>query len=262
MSTRHLRIKSVKSVVSKERNIKLTIAYDGAGYHGWQRQADGITTVQQTLEEAVVRVVNHPVSLRGSGRTDTGVHADGQVANFFTDSPIPAEKLHHAINSRLGRDIRVRRAEDVPADFDAIGSAKSKRYRYTLFNHEDLPPRMRLYCYHYWQECDVKPMQRAAALLQGEHDFASFQSAGAERESTVRNLMRCEVQREEHWIHFDFQANGFLYNMVRNLVGTLLQVGRGHWGPEVIPEILAAKDRRAAGPKAPPEGLTLVEVYY
>lgn len=245
-----------------QRNIKLTIAYDGSGYHGWQRQADGIVTVQQLLEETLVQVTHHPVTLRGSGRTDTGVHADGQVANFFTDSPIPDERIHLALNARLPKDIRVRKAEPVPDDFDAIRSSKSKLYRYTLFNHEDLPPKMVRYCYHYWRECTVEPMQQAAALLEGEHDFACFQSSGAERESTVRNLMQCRVWRDENWVHFDLEANGFLYNMVRNIVGTLLEVGQGNWPPEKMQEILANKDRQQAGPKALPNGLTLMWVKY
>jgi tRNA pseudouridine38-40 synthase len=245
-----------------KRNIKLTIAYDGSGYHGWQRQADGIVTVQQLLEEALVQVTHHPVKLRGSGRTDTGVHADGQVANFFTDCTIPAERIHLALNARLPKDIRVRKAEPVPDDFDSIGSSRSKLYRYTLFNHADLPPKMVRYCYHYWRECAVEPMQQAAAYLEGQRDFACFQSAGAKRESTVRHLMQCRVHREDHWVHFDLEADGFLYNMVRNIVGTLLEVGRGNWPPEKIKEVLAAQDRKKAGPKAPPNGLTLMWVKY
>lgn len=245
-----------------ERNIKLTIAYDGSDYHGWQRQANGIVTVQQTLEEALVRVVNHPLTIRGSGRTDTGVHALGQVANFRSTTPIPVERLHHAINSRLPKTIRVRKAEDVGLDFDAILSAQSKLYRYLIFNHEDLDPRMNRYCYHYWHHCDEKRMQQAAAHLVGEHDFVAFASAGNERESTVRHLMRCDVSRDEHNLIFDLEANGFLYNMVRNIVGTLLEVGRDYWPVDRVPEILANKDRQQAGPKAPPNGLTLQEVYY
>lgn len=245
-----------------QRNVKLTIAYDGSAYHGWQRQRDGIITVQEVLEQTMARVVNHPVNLRGSGRTDTGVHADGQVANFFTDTRIPTAKLPHALNSRLPRDIRIRHALDAPDDFDAIGSARSKLYRYAVYNHSPLPPRADRYCYHCYHKCELAPMRRAAELLLGEHDFASFASAGCQVQSTVRTLLRCQVSRQFHWLYFDLEATGFLYHMVRNIVGTLLEIGRGHWSAEQITDILAACDRSAAGPMAPPNGLTLKWVRY
>jgi tRNA pseudouridine38-40 synthase len=245
-----------------QRNVKLTIAYDGSGYHGWQRQSDGITSVQQTIEETMMRIVNHPVALRAAGRTDTGVHAEGQVANFFTDSPIPTAKLAHAINSRLPQDIRIKLSEDVSDDFDSTLSAKSKLYRYTVFNHSNLPPRADKYCYHYYLKCETAPMQIAAQKLIGEHDFASFASAGNVRQTTARILVRCQVWKKYHWLYFDLEATGFLYHMVRNLVGTLLEIGRGHWQPEDIETILAALDRSAAGPMTPPNGLCLQWVKY
>ncbi|MBN2375793.1 MAG: tRNA pseudouridine(38-40) synthase TruA [Sedimentisphaerales bacterium] len=245
-----------------ERKIKLTIAYDGSGYHGWQRQKREIVTVQQVMEGAIGRVVNHPVELRGSGRTDTAVHAAGQVATFRSSTPIPSERLHHAINTRLPRDIRVRKATDVGDDFDAIGSSKSKLYRYTIFNYDKLPPVSAKYCYHYYHSCELEPMQEAAEYLVGKHDFASFASAGHGRESTVRTLKRCAVWKKFHWIYFDLEANGFLYHMVRNMVGTLLEVGRGYWQPRAVEEILAARDRSAAGPMAPAHGLSLQWVRY
>lgn len=244
------------------RNIKLTIAYDGSGYHGWQRQEQDISTVQQVLEGALVRVVKHPVSVRGSGRTDSGVHAVGQIANFFSDTPIPEDRLAHAINSRLPRDIRVRRAEHVSDDFDAMGSAQSKLYRYTVFNDSDMLPTARKYCYYYYRPCAIAPMRAAAEMLVGEHDFASFASSGCTVQSTVRTMLRCEVRRECHWLYFDMEATGFLYHMVRNIVGTLLEIGRGRWPVEKMGEILAAYDRTAAGPMAPSEGLSLQWVRY
>ena len=237
-------------------------AYDGSGYHGWQRQASPIVTVQQTLEEAIVRVVKHPLTIRGSGRTDTGVHAAGQVANFVTTSAIPDYRLHHAINTRLPKDIRVLSARNVDPDFDSIASARGKLYRYVIHNHEHLPPAARNYCYHYYHNCSVEPMRQAAAALTGSHDFASFASAGREYQTSVRNLFCCEVWQQYHRIYFDFQADGFLYHMVRNIVGTLLEIGRGRWQPDCIPEILAARARAAAGPMAPPNGLTLQWVRY
>jgi len=245
-----------------QRNVKLTIAYDGSRYHGWQRQEQQIDTVQQTLEGAIARVVNHPVSLRGSGRTDAGVHAAGQVANFQTDSPIPDTRLHYAVNSRLPHDIRVRKAEDVADGFDAMGSSVSKLYRYTVFNHHDLPPQADNYCYHYYNACEIPPMRLAAAELIGEHDFSSFASSGNQRQSNVRRLFRCQVWRKYHWLYFNIEGDGFLYNMVRNIVGTLLDIGRGHWQPERINEILAGRDRTIAGPMAPAHGLCLQWVRY
>ena len=245
-----------------ERNVKLIIAYDGSNYHGWQKQTDGIVTVQEVLENACAQVVNHPVALRGSGRTDTGVHAAGQVANFRTCTPIPSQRLHHAINSRLPRNIRIKKAQDVGDDFDAITSARSKLYRYTVYNHSDITPQADKYCYHFYRDCDLVAVQAAAARLMGEHDFASFASTGHPRQSAVRTLRRCEVFRKFHWVYFDMEADGFLYHMVRNIVGTLLEMGRGHWPVEKIDEILTARDRAAAGPMVPAEGLCLMWVRY
>jgi len=244
------------------RNVKLTIAYDGTAYHGWQRQQRGIVTVQGTLEDTISRVVKHPVSLRGAGRTDTGVHAAGQVASFFTDSPIPEARLHHAINCRLPGDIRVKKAEPVGDDFDAVTSAKSKLYRYAVYNDGHRPAAAANLCYHFYHQCELGPMRSAAALLLGEHDFASFASAGHDRQSTVRTLLGCEVWRKYHWVYFDLEADGFLYHMVRNIVGTLLEIGRAHWACARIKDILEARDRAAAGPMAPPQGLTLRWVRY
>jgi len=248
--------------VMTQRNIKLTIAYDGSGYHGWQRQRSGIITVQEVLENGIVRVVNHAVALRGAGRTDAGVHAAGQVANFRTDHAIPADRLAHAINSRLPRDIAVKRATDVSDDFDAITSARSNLYRYTVYNGRLLPPQAEKYGCHFYHPCQLAPMRQAAALLLGEHDFASFASTGSGRQSTIRTLLCCQVWRKYHWLYFDLEGTGFLYHMVRNIVGTLLEIGRGHWPQEKVSQILAAGVRSCAGPMVPPNGLTLQWVHY
>lgn len=245
-----------------ERNIKLTIAYDGTAYHGWQQQPGGIVTVQETMKMALARVVQHPVTLWGASRTDAGVHAAGQVANFRSGTPIPAERLSHAINTRLPMDIRVRSAQDVPDNFDAITSCRGKLYRYIVFHPEDMPPGEERLCYHFWRPCDVVAMQRAAQILVGEHDFASFASTGHQRENTVRTVLRCDVWRQFHYTYFEVEGTGFLYHMVRNIVGTLLEIGRGHWPVEKMPEILAARDRAAAGPMVPPQGLCLMWVKY
>jgi len=244
------------------RKVKLTVGYDGSGYHGWQRQGGGELTVQEVLEGVIGRVVHHPVTVRGSGRTDAGVHAAGQVCNFFTDSPIPTERLALAINARLPGDIRVKQSEAVADDFDALTSAKSKLYRYTVYNGSSRPPQCERYAYHCWRKCAVEPMRQAGRLLIGEHDFASFASSGSERQTTVRTLLRCGVSRKFHWLYFDVEGTGFLYHMVRNIAGTLLEVGRGYWQPEKVAEILAARDRCAAGPTAPANGLSLQWVRY
>ena len=246
----------------KLRNVKLTIAYDGGGYHGWQRQKEEITTVQQVLEEAIGEATGESITVRGSGRTDTGVHAAGQVANFFTDTIIPTERLGRVIGKYLPGDIRVIRAEEVDNDFDAIGSAVSKLYRYTVYQEREIPLNLKPFCYQYYHRCDIEAMQEGANRLLGEHDFASFNSAGGKRMSTVRNLYRCEIRQKYHLIYFDLEANGFLYHMVRNVVGTLLEIGRGRWTSEHIENILAARDRMAAGPLAPANGLSLQWVKY
>jgi tRNA pseudouridine38-40 synthase len=252
-----------KNKYMAKRNVKLTIAYDGSNYHGWQRQPGGISTVQEVLEKTCMRVVKHPVKLRASGRTDTGVHAAGQVANFRTDTLIPDERLHLALNSRLPRDIRVRQARQVDDDFDSLASSTAKLYRYTIYNHTDLPPRAAKYCYHFYRDCNLKAVQAAAAKLIGEHDFASFAGAASNPPlSTIRTIWRCEVFKKYHWIYVDIEGSGFLYHMVRNIVGTLLEIGRGYWPVEKIDEILAARDRAAAGPMAPADGLCLMWVKY
>ncbi len=248
--------------MDQQRKIKLVVSYDGSAYHGWQRQKKEIITVQQVLEETAARTFKHRITIRGSGRTDTGVHAAGQVASFYTNTRIPNEKIAHTLNHRLPGDIRIVSARQVPDHFDPIGSAQSKLYRYRIFNHSDLPPGQIRYCYHYYLACQIEPMRQAAKLLLGEHDFVSFSTANHGRSNTVRNLIRCHIEKKCHWLDFYLEANGFLYNMVRNIVGTLLDVGRGFRSPESVAEILAACDRQAAGPKAPPNGLTLMWVRY
>jgi len=244
------------------RNIKLVVAYNGAAYHGWQKQRD-VPSVQETLQNAIARVVNHPVTLHGAGRTDAGVHAEGQVANFLTDTRLPADRLCMAINARCPADITVRHCCDVPLDFHAISSSAGKLYRYTIYHHRQQPPQEWAgRSWHWFQDLAVEPMRQAAALLVGRHDFAAFQSSNSRRATTVRTVWRLEVFRDFRCIHFDVAADGFLYNMVRNLVGTLVEVGRGHGPPARVAEILASRTRADAGPTAPPEGLCLRWVRY
>jgi len=246
-----------------ERNIRMVIAYDGTDFHGWQTQP-GLRTVQDLVEQAVRRVVRHQVTINGASRTDAGVHARGQVANFLTTCTIPCENLRLAIGSRLPKDISILHAREVPADFRASSSPLSKLYRYRIHNHAHRPveDHLQRYTYHFWQPLDVERMQQAADYLVGEHDFAAFATSGHQRQSTVRTILRCEVYRHYHEVRIDVEGTGFLYNQVRNIVGTLIEVGRGHWPVERMPEILASRDRTQAGPTAPPRGLCLQWIRY
>ena len=245
------------------RNIKLVVAYNGAAYHGWQRQAEGFDTIQQRLEEALVRVVRHPVVVFGAGRTDAGVHAAGQVANFHTTNlAIPLAGLVAATNSRLPRDIVIRSAEEVADDFHAARSATGKTYRYRIYVAPTRPVELHRLVYHYWRALDAERMRRAAGRLVGEHDFRGFASSADERDDTVRRIQSCQVAEDGSEIHVTIRGDGFLYNMVRNIVGTLIEIGRGHWPEERIDKILTSGDRSDAGPTAPPDGLTLLCVHY
>ena len=242
--------------------MKLIIAYDGSNYHGWQIQLPELPTVQGLLKEAIQRVVRHPIVLHGTSRTDAGVHAAGQVANFQTDCELAAERIRLAVNSRCPPDIVIRYAADVSEDFHAGFSAKSKLYRYRIYNCPDKPVHLLNKCYHYWRNLDVEKMSQAADVLLGRHDFAAFASSSDRRVTTERELFRCEVYRHAHQVIIEIEGDGFLYNMVRNIVGTLLEIGRGHWPVERISEILASRDRQQAGPTAPAPALTLMWVKY
>jgi tRNA pseudouridine38-40 synthase len=244
------------------RNIKLTIAYDGSNYHGWQIQTADLPTIQAVLKDIIQHVVRHPIILHGTSRTDAGVHAEGQVANFSTDCEIPVERLRLAINSRCPRDIAVRSAEEMPLDFQAGSAAKSKLYRYRVYNSPEKPVHLVNKVHHVWRELDVARMSTAAAMLVGKHDFAGFASASGRQGSTVRTIFRCDVFRQESEVIFEIEGDGFLYNMVRNIVGTLLEIGRGHRPVDRIELILASCDRQDAGPTITGAGLTLMWVKY
>ena len=243
------------------RNIKLTISYDGVNYNGWQNQP-GKRTIEGELQRAVSELTGVLTKVNGASRTDAGVSALGQAANFTIDSPIPTENFVKAINHRLPRDIVVTEAVEVDRDFDASGSAKSKLYRYTIFTGKNRNVLKTRNCWHRPGKLDVAAMNAAAQMLIGTFDFKSFAAAADKRESSVRTVTLCRVTQEEKWIYIDIEADRFLYNMVRNIVGTLVEVGRGRWKPEKIKEILEAKDRTAAGPTAPPEGLCLMWIKY
>ncbi len=244
------------------RKIKLTIQYDGSGYSGWQTQP-GYKTIQQTLNEAVSSLVGRKVTVHGASRTDAGVSALGQAGLIeIVNCPIPTENFPKAITDRLPPEIVVTDAAEVDRKFDLIGNVKSKLYRYTIFNGQHRPVLHVNRCWHISAELDTQAMNTAAKLLEGTKDFKSFASAKDNRENFVRTIFRCEVTSDSDWIYIDIEGDGFLYNMVRNIVGTLIEVGLGRLKPEKMTEILNAKDRTAAGPIAPPQGLCLMWIKY
>lgn len=243
------------------RRIKLVIHYEGSAYHGWQRQPD-VDTIQEQLEKALEKLCGCPVKLIGSSRTDAGVHALGQVAHADIDTPVPTTHIARSLNRYLPDDIALAGAEDVDERFDAIRSTTSKLYRYSLYTEKLRPVREIRYCWHRPGKLNLPKMQQAAEKLLGKKNFKSFASAADQRESSVRTILKCDVIENPPWIYFDVQADGFLYNMVRNIVGTLVDIGRGRWDAAYMDEILAAKDRAAAGKIAPARGLCLMEIYY
>jgi tRNA pseudouridine38-40 synthase len=243
------------------RNVKLTIAYDGTEYHGWQIQP-GLRTIQGVLAEAIGDLLGCKVRVCGASRTDAGVSALGQVGLIQIDSPIPTENLAGAITDRLPADMAVYEAVEVPHGFDVIGAVKRKWYRYTIVTGEVRPVLQIRHCWHVSGKLDTAAMSDAAKMLVGEKDFKSFASAADKRESSVRTIFLCDVTEENAWVYLDVQGNSFLYNMVRNIVGTLVEVGTGRWKPEKISEILEARDRTAAGPIAPAAGLCLMRIEY
>jgi tRNA pseudouridine38-40 synthase len=243
------------------RNIKLTITYDGSEYHGWQIQP-GFKTIQGLLTEALRDLLGNRARICGASRTDAGVSALGQVGLIQIDSPVPTQNLARAITDRLPPDIAVTEAEEVPPGFDVIGAVKNKLYRYTIFTGQVRPVLQIRHCWHVPAKLDTRAIAEAAGLLVGKKDFKSFASAADKREDTVRTVFRCDVISRADWIYIDVEGDGFLYNMVRNIVGTLVEVGTGKWKPEKINEILGAKNRTAAGPIAPAAGLCLMRVEY
>jgi tRNA pseudouridine38-40 synthase len=239
------------------KRYKLTIAYDGTAYCGWQRQVDPTPTVQRAVEKAAAYIVSHPVTVLGSSRTDTGVHAMGQVAAMNVETTLDAETLRRAINSRLPHDILLRTLEEVPAEFD-VRRAVRKRYRYLLWSDKDRPVFYRHYVYHFYRELNVPRMKEACAAFVGEHDFEAFKGQSDERENTVRSIFSCDIRRGKGpLVIFAVEGSGFLYHMVRTMVGTVLNVGTGHWEPSRVAAILASKDRKEAGPCVPAVGLHL-----
>ena len=243
------------------RNLKLTISYDGLNYSGWQNQP-GKHTIQGCLQQSLGELTGTFIKINGASRTDAGVSALGQVVNFLIDSPIPTDNFVKALNHRLPQDIVVTEATEVGRDFDASGSAKSKLYRYTIFTGKKRNVLKTRNCWHRPAPLDIAAMDAAAKMLLGTKDFKSFASAADKRENSIRTVMQCQVTQQDNWVYIDIEADRFLYNMVRNIVGTLVEIGRGKWKPEKITEILEAENRKAAGPIAPAAGLCLMWIKY
>jgi tRNA pseudouridine38-40 synthase len=244
------------------RNLKLTVAYDGTDFSGWQTQP-GQRTVQQTLEDALARLTGEPrIRANASGRTDAGVHAVGQVVNFYSNTALPPDVLLRAVNAHLPPDVVITAADDVPEAFDANHDAIRKLYRYVIHDGAVPSPFLRRYACQSRHHLDAAAMRRAAEPLKGRHDFHSFETGWPNRMSSVRTVTHLAVSRFGDWIWIDVEADGFLYNMVRAIAGTLINVGRGYWPVTQVEDILKAEDRTQAGPTAPALGLFLMRVSY
>jgi len=252
------------------KNILLKIEYDGTDYQGWQRQRSREhtsaskrgSTVQEAIEGVLEKILQDTIHIIASGRTDAGVHAHAQYANFKTATTIPLTRLKAALNSLLPADIRVTTVKYVEKYFHARYAAKSKVYRYTILNRTTGTAFYHKYIFQVRNKLDVAAMKQAAAILRGTHDFKSFQAALKKPKETVRSVKRISVKKDNSRIIIDIEANGFLYNMVRIIVGTLIEVGLGKRPPAWVRQVLLAEDRRKAGPTAPAKGLCLLKVRY
>jgi tRNA pseudouridine38-40 synthase len=243
----------------RKRIIKLTLEYDGTGYAGWQVQPD-VATVQGALEEALEKILKEPTRVHGAGRTDAGVHAAGQVAHFETTGAMTDEEFERALNALLPADVRVVAAEEAPPGFHARYAARSRTYRYAVTFADSVFTRR--HAHYVAGPLDAEAMREAAAALVGEHDFAAFGNLSEDYDTTARDVTELRLEETLGGLEFYVTANAFLYKMVRNVVATLLAVGRGELAPAEVKRILEEKDRAALGPPAPPQGLTLVRVTY
>ncbi len=242
-------------------NIKLTIEYEGTNYIGWQKQNKG-NSIQGEIEKAIKLITGENVNLIGSGRTDSGVHAKGQVANFITKSKIPGDKFKFALNSKLSEDIAIIHSENVDESFHARYDAIGKKYKYLIYNSQIRSPLYRNFAYYIPYPLDYKEMDKSIKYLIGTHDFTSFMASNSSVKSTIRTINHVSLYKKEDLIVFSIEGNGFLYNMVRIIVGTLVEVGRGKIESDNISHIIHSKNREIAGPTAPPHGLYLEKVYY
>lgn len=253
--------KSQKSS-SRLRNLKVVLEYDGSAFFGFQRQK-GRPTIQEAFEKALSRLFNRPLKIAAAaGRTDAGVHAEGQVVNFKVESPLPAKKIQKGLNALFPKTIVVRKIEEVPPRFHARYDAKWKAYEYRVLNSEIRSPLLNGRTYQFPSPLDLKSMQRAARRLVGRHDFRAFQASGSSAKTSVRTIRRFRISKEGNLIQFVIEADGFLYHMVRNLVGTILAIGRGRLSPAEFEKMLREGNRPLAIPPAPAHALTLARVQY
>ena len=243
------------------RNIKLIIRYDGTRYAGWQFQKNALT-VQETIQGVLSKITGRAVKLKAAGRTDSGVHARYQVANFSTDSKLPLRKIRDALNSALPEDILVASAQTAEKGFDSQRCAKMKHYRYAVTTARFADPFIRHFAARFSYPLDLNSMRRAAALMVGRHDFKAFQASGSKEQDTVRVVKKIKIEKKGELIYIDIWAKSFLYNMVRTISGTLLEIGRGKLPEGRISEILKKKARSLTGPTAPAKGLCLMKVEY
>ncbi|MFT9496297.1 tRNA pseudouridine(38-40) synthase TruA [Anaerosolibacter sp.] len=243
------------------KNVKLTIEYDGTGFHGWQQQ-EHHRTVQEEIEKALGKVMKKRITIHGSGRTDAGVHGLGQVASFKEDFTIPIDKIPLAVNSLLPDDVAIRGAVEVDLDFHARYSAIGKKYIYKIYNSPLRSPIHRSYAYFVAHPLDLDAIKRACSHFVGEHDFKGFMASGSSVKDTIRRIHSLHVYQEQEMLTIEVEGNGFLYNMVRIIAGTLVEVGKGKILEDEIPAIIASGERTRAGHTAPPQGLYLAEVFY
>jgi len=246
------------------KNFKLTLEYEGTGFCGWQTQAKGLRTVQGHLEEKIERIFKEKVHCSASGRTDSGVHAIGQVANFKVNTIMKSAQIHKALNAFLDRDVSIAKVQEVPLDFHAQYSVKGKTYRYTILNRLYPSAFWRDRAYFYPHKLNLSLMRKAASDIKGKHDFKCFQAASerSKIKNTVRTIKTLSIVKEKDMIHISISSNGFLYRMVRNIVGTLLAIGSGKIPKDSVPRLLKGKDRKLSPPTAPAHGLCLISVRY
>ncbi|MBU3073585.1 tRNA pseudouridine(38-40) synthase TruA [Clostridium estertheticum] len=243
------------------RNIKIIIEYDGTNYSGWQRQ-NNVMTIQEKIESAIEELTGEKTQITGSSRTDAGVHAKGYTGNFYTNSKIVIEKFTGAINSKLPRDIVILQSFEVPYEFHSRYNSMGKMYSYTIINRRQAVAVGRDYIYHHKQILDVEAMQIGAQYFMGTHDFSAFKNLGSSAKTSVRTISRLDIVKNEELIKIYIAADGFLYNMVRIIVGALIRVGEGKIKPSEIKDIIESKQRSKAGKSVPANGLCLEEVFY
>lgn len=243
------------------KNIRLTIEYDGKDFNGWQKQPNKLN-IQGEIERAIEQITGEKVDLIASGRTDAGVHSLGQIANFKTESKLPIEKFPVALNSKLKKSIRIQNAEEVEENFHSRYSCKQKTYRYIINNSKEGSAIYRNLEYHMPIKLDIKSMEKAIKYFEGEHDFKGFKASGTSSKNSVRKIYKAEIKKDGDRILIELTGSGFLYNMVRIIAGTIVEVGLGKIKPEDIPNIIESKDRTKAGKTLPPYALYLVKVEY